>query len=159
MKRRDFINWVGLGALASSLPVAIAACQSNNTASTPTGDTENGSVPESEAVDDTPREDGFAAVGTVAALDEAGFLSDKTFQGEQVAVIRDPADTTAVIAVNSLCTHQGCSVEWDGSALFACPCHGSKFNPDGSVAEGPAASPLGKFEAKIEGELVLVKVS
>ncbi|MFO0173750.1 MAG: cytochrome B6, partial [Aphanizomenon sp.] len=26
MKRRDFINWVGLGCLASSLPVAIAAC-------------------------------------------------------------------------------------------------------------------------------------
>ncbi|MBD2592720.1 Rieske 2Fe-2S domain-containing protein [Nostoc spongiaeforme FACHB-130] len=26
MKRRDFINWVGLGLIASSLPVAIAAC-------------------------------------------------------------------------------------------------------------------------------------
>lgn len=159
MKRRDFINWVGLGVLASSLPVAIAACQSDDTASAPTEDTENSVVAEPTAVDDTPREDGFAAMGTVAALDEAGVLSDKTFQGEQVAVIRDPADATAVIAVNSLCTHQGCSVEWDGSAQFACPCHGSKFNPDGSVAGGPASSPLDKFEAKIDGELVLVKVT
>ena len=31
MKRRDFINWVGLGLIASSLPVAIAACSSQTT--------------------------------------------------------------------------------------------------------------------------------
>ncbi|MFM5891932.1 MAG: cytochrome B6, partial [Dolichospermum sp.] len=31
MKRRDFINWVGLGFLASSLPVAIAACSPETT--------------------------------------------------------------------------------------------------------------------------------
>ncbi|MBE7384311.1 MAG: ubiquinol-cytochrome c reductase iron-sulfur subunit [Leptolyngbya sp. SIO1E4] len=156
MKRREFINWVGLGALASSLPVAIAACRSSDTASAP-----DGAPAESETeVDSTRREDGFAAVGTVAALDEAGFISDKSFQGSQVVVIRNPADEAAVLAVDSLCTHQGCSVEWDsGASTFACPCHGSTFNSDGSVAQGPATAPLGIFEAKIEADLVLVKVS
>lgn len=155
MKRRDFMNWVGLGALATSLPVAIAACQ-------PAAETDVSSEDAPAAggteVDSTPREDGFAAVGTVAELDEAGSVSDKDFLGTQVAVIRNPADASAVIAVNSLCTHQGCTVDWDGSA-FACPCHGSSFGTDGAVAGGPAPSPLEVYEAKIDGDLVLVKVS
>lgn len=152
MKRREFVNWVGFGVLASSLPVAIAACQSSQPTAT--------KAPDAGAVnDDTPREDGFAVIGTVTQLDENGFLSDETFQGEPVAVIRRP-DSDGILAVSSLCTHQGCSVEWDGSAeVFACPCHGSKFNPDGSVVTGPATTPLESFEAKIEDDQVLVKVS
>ncbi|MEB3229651.1 MAG: ubiquinol-cytochrome c reductase iron-sulfur subunit [Leptolyngbyaceae bacterium] len=155
MKRRELINWVGVGALASFLPVAIAACQSDTTSSPSTSDTAEADPPE---VDSTPREDGFAAIGTVAALDEAGYISDKTFQGEQVLVIRDPADAAKVLAVNSLCTHQGCSVKWDDSGLLVCPCHRSAFNVDGTVSKGPAEKPLNSFEAKIEDDLVLVKV-
>jgi len=29
-----------------------------------------------------------------------------------------------------------------GDGVFACPCHGSRFASDGSVAQGPAARPL-----------------
>ncbi|MGD1906711.1 MAG: ubiquinol-cytochrome c reductase iron-sulfur subunit [Leptolyngbyaceae cyanobacterium] len=152
MKRRDFMNWIGLGALATSLPVAIAACQPDNTA------TDSADEPAAE-VDATPREDGFGAIGTVAELDEAGSLASKSFQGQQVIVIRDPADAAGVIALNSFCTHQGCTVAWESdSAAFACPCHGSKFATDGAVTEGPATDPLGAFEAKIEDDQVLVKV-
>lgn len=155
MQRRDFINWVGLGVIASSLPVALAACQpESDTATVPETETDGGEA----AIDSTPREDGFAAVGTVAELDDTGSVSDKDFLGTQVAVIRDPANESALIAVNSLCTHQGCTVDWDGSA-FACPCHGSSFGPDGAVMGGPAPAPLESYEAKIDGDLVLVKVS
>lgn len=156
MQRREFLSWVGLGVLASSLPVAIAACQSTE----PTADTASDAGATAPEADAAPRADGFAEIGTVTALDEAGFLSDKTFQGEQVVVIRDPADDSAVVAVNSLCTHQGCSVTWDGDAqVFACPCHGSQFNPDGTVASGPANTPLETFMAMVEGDSVLVKVA
>ncbi len=153
MKRREFMNWVGLGFLASSLPVAIAACQTQDTSSNTTA-----TEAPAEKIDKTPRADGFAAVGTVTELEENGFLSDKSFSPEAIAVIRDPADATAVLAVASMCTHQGCTVKWkqeDGA--FACPCHGSKFKPDGSVASGPATEPLSTFDAKIEGDLVLVQ--
>ncbi|MEL6399843.1 MAG: Rieske 2Fe-2S domain-containing protein [Cyanobacteria bacterium J06626_4] len=151
MNRREFMNLMGIGVLATSLPVALAACQSETAA--PDVAPEDDAV----AIDSTPREDGFAAIATLGELDEAGFVSDKNFQGTQLVVVRDPADDAALIAVNSLCTHQGCSVAWEEGA-FACPCHGSSFNPDGTVASGPAPTALETYEAKIEDDLVLVKV-
>ncbi|NEQ42434.1 MAG: Rieske (2Fe-2S) protein [Leptolyngbya sp. SIOISBB] len=154
MNRREFVNWMGAGVLATSLPVAIAACQPN-TADAPADDP--AATDESAAVDEGPREDGFESIGTVSELDEAGSLSSSNFQGTQVVVTRDPNNADAVVAVDSLCTHQGCTVDWDGGA-FACPCHGSNFNVDGSIASGPASSPLPVYEAKIEGDQVLVKV-
>lgn len=154
MKRREFLSWVGLGAVATSIPVAIAACSSPIEP-----EAEAPAEAEEVKIDTTPREDGFAAIGTVAALDADGYLGNKNFNGEQVAVIRDPADAEKLIAVNSFCTHQGCTVKWDGDGKFACPCHGSSFNADGSVATGPATKELGTFTAMIEGDLVYVKLS
>jgi Rieske Fe-S protein len=46
-----------------------------------------------------------------------------------------------VLAVK--CSHLGCSVAFNqGAASFDCPCHGSRFHPDGTVLHGPAAHPL-----------------
>lgn len=155
MKRREFNSLFGLGLLATSLPVAIAACRpATETAS----ETPAASDAPAASIDETPREDGFAALGTVADLDADGYLGKKGFIAGPVIVIRDPANADSVIALNSMCTHQGCSVEWQDSA-FACPCHGSKFNTDGSVAEGPATEPLAPYEAIIDGDLVLVKAT
>ena len=157
MKRREFMNWVGLGAIATSLPVAIAACTPQTTTEEPAADADPADAPAAK-VDSSIREDGFAALGTVADLDSAGFLAKTAFVAGPVIVIRDPANAEAVIALNSMCTHQGCSVEWNESE-FACPCHGSKFNTDGTVANGPATEPLGSYEATIDGDLVLVKAA
>ncbi|MEL6383077.1 MAG: ubiquinol-cytochrome c reductase iron-sulfur subunit [Cyanobacteria bacterium J06626_18] len=155
MRRRDFVNWVGLGVLASSLPVAIAACQPD-TASAP-----DAAPAEGESTAAAPsRDDGFVQVGSVSALDESGSIAEQNVAEQQVVVIRDPSDTAAVLAVNALCTHQGCSVDWNPDAgVFVCPCHDSQFNPDGSVAQGPATAPLPTYDAKIEGDIVLVSVS
>ncbi len=155
MDRRAFLSWVGVGALASSLPVAIAAC-SSQTVQNPEP-TEP--VAESPAAA-PPREDGFKVVGTVQDLETNGFIQDKKFPAGPLLVIQDPENPGTLQAVNATCTHQGCTVEWEsGEKQFACPCHGSDFKADGSVAGGPATNPLAIFEVKQEGDDVLVKMA
>jgi cytochrome b6-f complex iron-sulfur subunit len=157
MDRRTFLSWVSLGALASSLPVAIAACSSEKA---DTGISSTSSASPSPSTEAASRPDGFTAVGSLKDLEQAGFLQDKTFAAGPLLVVRDPGDKAKLIAVNSTCTHKGCAVDWNSASKeFACPCHGSKFKPDGSVANGPAAEPLAKFTVKTEGDSVLVKAA
>ncbi len=61
--------------------------------------------------------------------------------GEPVAAWMDHDGELHLMSAK--CTHLGCTVAWNpGAATFDCPCHGSRFNPDGTVLAGPAASPL-----------------
>lgn len=151
MKRREFGSFLGLGMLATSLPVAIAACLPVK----PTAD-----APKTEAAipPKTPilRPDGFKTLGTVADLDNNGYLSGNDSTAGPIIVIRNAAND--VLALSSVCTHQGCIVEWKENT-FTCPCHRSKFKTDGSVAAGPATDSLSVYEAVIDGDWVLIKVA
>lgn len=43
----------------------------------------------------------------------------------------------------AVCTHLGCLTAWKPElGIIACPCHGSKFNRDGTKIAGPAPRPL-----------------
>lgn len=65
----------------------------------------------------------------------------RALQDKRVAIYRD--DHGTIHAVSSVCTHQGCSVDWDADDhTWHCPCHGSRFAPDGHVLVGPATEPL-----------------
>jgi cytochrome b6-f complex iron-sulfur subunit len=50
-------------------------------------------------------------------------------------------------AMSLTCTHLGCSVE-PRNFGYECPCHGSRYAPDGNVFKGPAASNLPKLRIK-----------
>jgi nitrite reductase/ring-hydroxylating ferredoxin subunit len=50
-------------------------------------------------------------------------------------------------AVSLRCTHLGCLLRFNGAEhSWDCPCHGSRFAPDGTVLEGPAVKPLPRRE-------------
>jgi glycine/D-amino acid oxidase-like deaminating enzyme/nitrite reductase/ring-hydroxylating ferredoxin subunit len=47
--------------------------------------------------------------------------------------------------VSLRCTHMGCLLHFNGAErTWDCPCHGSRFDVDGAVLEGPAQRPLDK---------------
>lgn len=46
-------------------------------------------------------------------------------------------------ALSTVCPHLGCLVQWlEEEGKFHCPCHGSRFEPDGAVQNGPAREDL-----------------
>ena len=69
----------------------------------------------------------------------------------EARVIRDGLGKTGVfraedgslLAVSLRCTHLGCLVRFNAAERsWDCPCHGSRFDVDGSVLEGPATRSL-----------------
>lgn len=81
--------------------------------------------------------DAHEIIGQVTPGDAAVVCSG----GEQLAVHRDNHGELNV--VSAVCTHLGGIVLWNKeNSQWGCPCHGSKFLPDGSVANGPAEAPL-----------------
>jgi Rieske Fe-S protein len=45
-------------------------------------------------------------------------------------------------ALSAICTHRKCKVKAEPNDSFYCKCHGSRFDPDGRVTEGPATQNL-----------------
>ena len=134
MNRREFVGWMGVGAIASSLPVAIAAC----------------------FPDASQAQTGFLNVGTARRLETNGSIRKKK---PKILVVRDPVNKT-LFAVNPTCTHTGCTVRWQSNRKqFACPCHGARFNIQGGVVKGPAPRPLKRYSVKEENGAILVKVN
>jgi cytochrome b6-f complex iron-sulfur subunit len=77
---------------------------------------------------------------------------------QQVYVVRA---AEGFYAVSAVCTHLGCITQWKPeSNQIACPCHGSKFKPDGVKIEGPAPRPLPHFliTLTLDGELQVDKL-
>jgi nitrite reductase/ring-hydroxylating ferredoxin subunit len=61
--------------------------------------------------------------------------------GRKLAVSR--REDGELVAVSPTCTHMGCLVAWNTAELtWDCPCHGSRYLPDGAVIEGPAVRDL-----------------
>jgi Rieske Fe-S protein len=76
------------------------------------------------------------------AMGEGAILS---LDGQKAAAFRDASGE--LVAVSASCRHMGCTVAWNtAESTWDCPCHGSRFAPDGRVLHGPATRQLGRIE-------------
>ena len=129
--RRDFLALLGRGALWATAGITVVAVLRYLSFTEPT----------------TPQ---------VFALDEPkSYPPDSTTPvAEGRAFIRH--DERGLYAINATCTHLGCLVKQSQSG-FDCPCHGSRYTPNGAVTNGPATQPLSYSELSInaDGKVVL----
>jgi Rieske Fe-S protein len=58
--------------------------------------------------------------------------------------------------LSAKCTHKGCTVDKVADGTIDCPCHGSKFNLDGTVANGPAQEPLAVENITVQGDSIML---
>jgi Rieske Fe-S protein len=58
--------------------------------------------------------------------------------------------------LSAICTHQGCKLDKVADGTIDCPCHGSKFNLDGTVANGPAKLPLPTKSISVQGDSIVL---
>ena len=76
---------------------------------------------------------------------------------DTIMVIR--TSDTQVIALSAICTHAGCSMDFDaGRQRLTCPCHGSEFDETGAVKVGPARQPVQVYTAALNGTLITMAV-
>ncbi|GAB4402887.1 MAG: hypothetical protein OHK0053_27240 [Microscillaceae bacterium] len=97
------------------------------------------------------RESEFPALTTVG-----GFASvDISLLGSFIVFRTE----TGYFALSRICTHAGCDVGWQSAQnQFVCPCHGSRYNAQGQVIQGPAPDPLGGLATEYEADLEAVLV-
>ena len=63
-----------------------------------------------------------------------------------------------VRAWSSVCPHLGCGIDYAAKdRKFACPCHESSFDLDGSVEAGPSPRGMDELPTRVDGERVLVR--
>lgn len=92
-----------------------------------------------------------AALATTASVPVGG---GTILSAKQIVITQPTAG--AFKAFTAVCTHQGCIVDQVANGTIDCPCHGSKFSiKDGSVVNGPAASPLAAIAIKVEGTSIV----
>lgn len=131
MDRKDFLLVLGKGAAFAGLAYCIG-CSSNS--DSPTAPPSN--VDFTIDISQSPYQ----------ALNNPGGSIIKN------SIIITRLSDNSIIALSSICTHQGGTVEYQsGNNRFYCPNHGSNFSTSGSVINGPASSPLKKYTTALSG--------
>jgi cytochrome b6-f complex iron-sulfur subunit len=147
MERKDFIEQVGLSAASVLIFGCMQACTKNgpysNNSSTNSGGTSSGGN-NSSKIDFTIN----ISVSPYNTLSNSGgFYVDKS---NNIIIARTLSND--FIAVSSICTHQQVTLDFEANNnRFYCSGHGSTFNLNGTVINGPASSSLKQFKTAISG--------
>jgi Rieske Fe-S protein len=91
-------------------------------------------------------------VASLSAI-KVGDSASANINGSPVLVCR--TGQNSAVCFSAICTHEGCTVNPDGTKLV-CPCHLSMYDAKtGKVLQGPAPSPLPQIKVTVaNGEIV-----
>ena len=64
--------------------------------------------------------------------------------------------SNSFVAVDAVCTHEGCTINGADDSTYVCPCHGSRYNRNGQVVQGPARSSLRQYSATFTDGVVTI---
>ncbi len=141
MNRRELILRVFVGGTVIALtPAVITSCTKSNDPGTGNGNT-GGKL-------------------TINLTDPA--YSDLNTSGGFVLISKQGiivANTgnDAFVALDSTCTHQGCTIGYNKVANnFPCPCHGSVYSTSGTVITGPAPLPVKSYPVSKSGTTLTI---
>jgi cytochrome b6-f complex iron-sulfur subunit len=130
VERKEFLSLIGLGAAAVACTYCLGGCKVNDPGITGPSN-----------VDFTLD---LSAPNNGALKSAGGYVYNSG------VIVANTGNE--YIAVSSTCTHQGSTVVYDPSSKgFYCPAHGSRFAQNGSVTQGPAGSPLTRYNTTLNG--------
>jgi Rieske Fe-S protein len=137
--RRTVIVGTGLGLAATALAACSSygnkpeAASSSPAATGSSGAPAPGSATALAKTADVPVGSGVIVNGTVVTQPTAG-----VFKG-----------------FSTVCPHKGCDVSKVENGTIDCPCHGSKFDLEGAVVQGPANKPLTAKAVTVQGDSIV----
>ena len=141
MERRKFFRNFALGgSLLLTAPVMFNSCSDDSSEDENNNNNNNNS-------------------GNTVDLNDPAYANLKTVGGYaykgDIIIIR--STDTVYIALSKVCTHSSCTVTYNSSTSeLPCPCHGSKFTKEGAVVNGPATSPLKKYNVTQNGNILTI---
>ncbi len=136
ISRKEFLSLLGISSAAVALTYCFGGCQPVNNAPT-------------------------APAGVDFTMDLTNLVySPLNSNGGYVydnGIIVARTVSGSYVAVSQYCTHAGGTVVYDKNINdFYCPVHGSVFSTSGSVLQGPAGSPLVKYNTSLTGNSLRV---
>ncbi|MBD3628045.1 Rieske (2Fe-2S) protein [Cyclobacterium sp.] len=145
--RRDFLSRVGSISVMSVFGAAFfTSCTSESDMlpdNEPNENEEGILINNQEVTIDLAKNEGLMASGGWMLIREA-----------QLLVVNLDGQFSAL---TSVCTHSQCDRNWTfGNQVFTCTCHGSRFDTQGEVVNGPATQPLKSYAVSEEnGNLII----
>ena len=116
--RRSFLTWLARGSVAAAITAVVAKTVHFLSFQPPTSES------------------------TILPLGQPDSYPRRTVTYVAEARVYVGNDGTGLYAIDAVCPHLGCLVEPHEDGGFMCPCHDSRFDPEGHPLSGPATSPL-----------------
>jgi thiosulfate dehydrogenase [quinone] large subunit len=140
------------GALAAVVAVVGRALNDSAAAAepTPSGTTAPSAIPsESTSASATPKASPAGrTIAKAADVSPGQAVSFRDDTGRPAWLVHETSGDFR--AFSAVCTHQGCTVRYDASFGFVCPCHGGRYDADtGAVVAGPPPAPLTRLDVTV----------